>query len=89
MNAATLDGAGPLCILSSVILLQSIPVVTAAALLPFFYIWNKTRHSSPYLGVSSNLQLFPFGVLRNRRVLVSPATLRAGSDRQTDREIRK
>ncbi|HET9589506.1 MAG TPA: ABC transporter permease subunit, partial [Anaerolineales bacterium] len=60
-EAAMLDGAGPLRILISVILPQSVPVVTTVALLHFFYIWNETRLSSFYLGISPNLQMFPLG----------------------------
>lgn len=60
-GAAMLDGAGPLRILISVILPQSVPVVTTVALLHFFYIWNETRLSSLYRGISPNLQMFPSG----------------------------
>lgn len=48
-EAAMLDGAGPLRILTSIILPQSIPVVATVALLHFFYIWNEVRHASLYL----------------------------------------
>jgi ABC-type glycerol-3-phosphate transport system permease component len=65
-EAAMLDGAGPIRILVSVILPQSIPIVTTVALLHFFYIWNETRLSSLYLGISPNLQLVSFAVQRNQ-----------------------
>lgn len=65
-EAAMLDGAGPLRILISVILPQSIPVVTTVALLHFFYIWNETRLSSLYLASAPELQMISFGVQRNQ-----------------------
>ena len=64
-EAAMLD-AGPLRILISVILPQSIPVVTTVALLHFFYIWNDTRLSSLYLAFRPDLQLISFAVQRNQ-----------------------
>lgn len=48
-EAAMLDGAGPVQILTWIILPQSIPVVATVALLHFFYIWNEVRHASLYL----------------------------------------
>jgi multiple sugar transport system permease protein len=51
-EAAMLDGAGPLRILTSVILPQSIPVVATVALLHFFYIWNELRNASLYISLS-------------------------------------
>ena len=78
-EAAMLDGAGPLRILISVILPQSIPVVTTVALLHFFYIWNETRLSSLYLGVSPNLQMISFAVQRNQTYFFTPETLMVGA----------
>ena len=78
-EAAMLDGAGPLRILISVILPQSIPVVTTVALLHFFYIWNETRLSSLYLGVSPNLQLVSFGVQRSQTFFFTPEALMVGA----------
>ncbi len=78
-EAAMLDGAGPLRILISVILPQSIPVVTTVALLHFFYIWNETRLSSLYLGISPNLQLVSFGVQRSQSFFFTPEALMVGA----------
>lgn len=78
-EAAMLDGAGPLRILISVILPQSIPVVTTVALLHFFYIWNETRFSSLYLGVSPNLQMISFGVQRSQSFFFTPEVLMVGA----------
>ncbi len=78
-EAAMLDGAGPLRILISVILPQSIPVVTTVALLHFFYIWNETRLSSLYLGVRPDLQLISFAVQRNQSYFFTPEALMVGA----------
>ena len=78
-EAAMLDGAGPLRILVSVILPQSVPVVTTVALLHFFYIWNETRLSSLYLGISPNLQLISFGVQRSQSFFFTPEVLMVGA----------
>jgi multiple sugar transport system permease protein len=78
-EAAMLDGAGPLRILISVILPQSIPVVTTVALLHFFYIWNETRLASLYLGISPNLQLVSFGVQRSQTFFFTPEALMVGA----------
>ena len=61
-EAAMLDGAGPLRILLSIILPQSIPVVLTVALIFFYYAWNETRIASLYLGVSPDLRTVSFGV---------------------------
>jgi multiple sugar transport system permease protein len=78
-EAAMLDGAGPLRILISVILPQSIPVVTTVALLHFFYIWNETRLSSLYLGISPNLQMVSFGIQRSQTFFFTPEALMVGA----------
>ena len=78
-EAAMLDGAGPLRILISVILPQSIPVVTTVALLHFFYIWNETRLSSLYLSISPNLQMVSFGVQRSQTFFFTPEALMVGA----------
>ena len=78
-EAAMLDGAGPMRILISVILPQSIPVVTTVALLHFFYVWNETRLASLYLGVSPNLQLISFGVQRSQSYFFTPEALMVGA----------
>jgi multiple sugar transport system permease protein len=56
-EAAMLDGAGPLRILTHIILPQSIPVVATVAMLHFFYMWNEFRYASLYLGANQNLWL--------------------------------
>lgn len=48
-EAAMLDGAGPLRILTSVILPLAWPTVVTVALLHFFFIWNETRLATLYL----------------------------------------
>jgi len=78
-EAAMLDGAGPLRILISVILPQSIPVVTTVALLHFFYIWNETRLSSLYLGISPHLQMISFAIQRNQTYFFTPEALMVGA----------
>lgn len=78
-EAAMLDGAGPLRILISVILPQSVPVITTVALLHFFYIWNETRLSSLYLGISPNLQMVSFAVQRNQTYFFTPEALMVGA----------
>jgi len=78
-EAAMLDGAGPLRILISVILPQSIPVVTTVALLHFFYIWNETRYASLYLGISPNLQTISFGIQRSQSFFFTPEALMVGA----------
>lgn len=79
-EAAMLDGAGPLRILISVILPQSIPVVTTVALLHFFYIWNETRLSSLYLASAPDLQMISFAVQRNQSYFFfTPEALMVGA----------
>jgi multiple sugar transport system permease protein len=78
-EAAMLDGAGPLRILISVILPQSIPVVTTVALLHFFYVWNETRLSGLYLSISPNLQTISFGIQRTQSIFFTPEALMVGA----------
>lgn len=78
-EAAMLDGAGPLQILISVILPQSIPVLVTVALLHFFYIWNETRLPSLYLGIAPHKQLIPFAVQRNQTYFFTPEVLMVGA----------
>jgi multiple sugar transport system permease protein len=78
-EAAMLDGAGPLRILVSVILPQSVPVVTTVALLHFFYVWNETRLASLYLGISPHLRLISFGVQLSQSFFFTPETLMVGA----------
>ena len=78
-EAAMLDGAGPLRILISVILPQSVPVVTTVALLHFFYVWNETRLASLYLGVAPNLQTVSFAIQRTQSIFFTPENLMVGA----------
>lgn len=78
-EAAMLDGAGPLRILVSVILPQSVPAVATVALLHFFYIWNETRNASLYLGIAPNLQTISFGIQRSQSFFFTPETLMVGA----------
>lgn len=78
-EAAMLDGASPLRILVSVILPQSVPVVSTVALLHFFYIWNETRFASLYLSVAPNLQPISFGIQRSQSFFFTPAALMVGA----------
>jgi multiple sugar transport system permease protein len=78
-EAAMLDGAGPLRILISVILPQSIPAVTTVALLHFFYIWNETRLSSLYLASAPDLQMVSFGVQQSQSYFFTPEVLMVGA----------
>ena len=48
-EAAMIDGAGPLRILVSIVLPQSIPVVSTIVIIHFFYSWNEIRQASLYL----------------------------------------
>ena len=61
-EAATMDGAGPLRILFSVVIPQSWPVIITTALLHFFYIWNETRQAALYLSTRRDLIPVSFGV---------------------------
>jgi multiple sugar transport system permease protein len=56
-EAAMIDGAGPVRILTHIILPQSIPVVATVAMLHFFYIWNEIRTASLYMGNNLNFWL--------------------------------
>jgi len=61
-EAAMLDGAGPLRILVSIIVPQSVPVIATIALLHFFYIWNELRYASLYLGTRPDLWPISFSM---------------------------
>jgi multiple sugar transport system permease protein len=78
-EAAMLDGASPLRILISVILPQSVPVVTTVALLHFFYIWNETRLAGLYLGIAPDLQTISFGIQRTQTYAFTPEVLMVGA----------
>ncbi len=60
-QAAMIDGAGPLRILWSVIIPQSIPVIMTVLLLHFFYAWNETRMAVLYLTSAQELHPISMG----------------------------
>jgi multiple sugar transport system permease protein len=76
-EAAMLDGAGPLRILYSIILPQSIPVVTTVALLHFFNLWNEVRLSSLYLGIRIDLQTLALTTAISPAIGFTPEVLQA------------
>ncbi len=78
-EAAMLDGAGPLRILISIILPQSIPAVTTVALLHFFNMWNELRVSSLYLGIRQDLQTMAFTATVTPSVGFTPELLQAST----------
>jgi multiple sugar transport system permease protein len=78
-EAAMLDGAGPLRILVSIILPQSIPVVATVALLHFFNIWNELRMSSLYLGIRPDLRTMAFSVQASTGFGGTPEVLQTGT----------
>lgn len=61
-EAAMLDGAGPLRILFSVMLPQSVSVLMTVGLLHFFYVWNETRQAALYLSTRRDLAPVSFGI---------------------------
>jgi len=77
-EAAMLDGAGPLRILTYIILPQSIPVVVTIALLQFFYMWNETRMAALYLGTNTDLYTLSFAV-QNYQSFFPPPNMLQGS----------
>ncbi len=78
-EAAMLDGAGPLRTLISIILPQSLPVVTTVALLHFFNMWNELRMASLYLGTRQDLQTIAFTATFTPTVGFTPELLQAGT----------
>ena len=59
-EAAMLDGANPLRVLVSVIIPQSIPVLTAVALFHFFFAWND--FFQPLIYLQGNIEAQPLSV---------------------------
>jgi multiple sugar transport system permease protein len=59
-EAAMLEGAGPLRILTSIVLPQMTPAVATVAILQFFNSWNEMRMASLYLGTRSDLRTMAF-----------------------------
>ena len=71
-EAAMLDGAGPLRILTMVIIPQSVPVIATVAILHFFYIWNELRNASLYLGTAYGLQPISFANNASDALSITP-----------------
>jgi multiple sugar transport system permease protein len=78
-EAAMLDGAGPLRILTMIILPQCIPAVATVALLHFFYVWNELRNASLYLGIAPGLRTVSFSVQTFQTLTFTPELLEAGA----------
>lgn len=79
-EAAMLDGAGPLRILTSIIIPQSIPTITTVALLHFFYIWNELRVASLYLGIAPNYRTISLSTsIANLAIGFTPEVLEASA----------
>jgi multiple sugar transport system permease protein len=78
-EAAMIDGAGPLRILISIIIPQSIPAITTVALLHFFYAWNELRAASLYLGIAPNLRTVSFSVQTAQTIMFTPEMLQVGA----------
>jgi multiple sugar transport system permease protein len=78
-EAAMIDGAGPLRILFSIILPQSVPVVSTVALLHFFYAWNELRMASLYLSTKQDLRTISFSVQTFQTLFFTPEMLQVGA----------
>jgi len=61
-EAATIDGAGPLRILRSIIIPQAIPAITAVTLFHFFFTWNDYFAPLVYLVGKENLYPISVGI---------------------------
>ncbi len=59
-EAATMDGAGPLRILVSIIIPQAWPAITAVTLFHFFYVWND--YFTPLVYLVGKESLYPISV---------------------------
>lgn len=78
-ESAMLDGAGPLRILVSIIIPQSIPVIATVALLHFFYIWNELRTASLYLGIRPDLRTISFNIQNTQALNFTPEVFQASA----------
>ena len=59
-EAAMLDGANPLRILTSVIIPQAIPAITAVTIFHFFFVWNQ--YFEPLVYLLGHEELYPVSV---------------------------
>ena len=55
-----LDGANPVRILTSVIIPQAVPAITAVAIFHFFFVWNQ--YFEPLVYLIGKTQLYPVSV---------------------------
>lgn len=78
-EAAMLDGAGPLRILTMIIIPQCVPAVATVALLHFFYVWNELRNASLYLGIAPQLRTVSFSIQTFQTLTFTPELLEAGA----------
>lgn len=78
-EAAMLDGAGPIRILTWIIIPQSIPVIATVALLHFFYVWNELRNASLYLGTRPDLRTISLSIQTSQSFLFTPEHLEASA----------
>jgi len=74
-EAAMIDGAGPLRILRSVIIPQSIPAITAVTLFHFFFAWNDFFTPLLYLANKPELQPLSVGIQKYNALYASQPTL--------------
>jgi len=61
-EAAMLDGASPLRILTSIIIPQAIPAITAVTIFHFFFVWNQYFEPLVYLLGKENLYPVSVGI---------------------------
>ena len=78
-ESAMIDGAGPVRILTSIILPQCIPAVMTVALLEFFNTWNELRVSSLYLSTRPQLQPISFTAQFTPAIGFTPEFLQASA----------
>ena len=74
-EAAMIDGAGPLRILRSVIIPQSIPAITAVTLFHFFFAWNDFFVPLLYLASKPELQPVSIAIQQYNALYATQPTL--------------
>jgi multiple sugar transport system permease protein len=79
-EAAMIDGAGPVRILRSVIIPQSIPAIVAVTLFHFFFAWNEYFLPLIYLQGQPDIQPLAVGLARfNALYSQEPTLIQAGA----------
>lgn len=78
-EAAMLDGAGPLRILTAVIIPQCMPTIVTVGLLQLFYLWNETRLSSLYLSTTPEKYTVSFYVQQYQQYFPTDNQLQASA----------